>query len=202
MPLGTPNTSTTEYFTPPVAATVTVLPPHVYEVSTDPSVYRMAFHQGIWVPNDDSGYYNIHITNDLNTNDAFVGGRAKIANMGMAQAHGFLNIPNGWRATNIFVDIHSNHADTLYEPLDGVGPRPGINYTIYEVKTWTTADPIVPATDGPNTIGGVVTTATTNTLYELDETMVGAIDNAMWILLATGATWHMVAGGYVVIEEV
>ena len=81
MPLGTINISTTEYFTPPVAATATVLPPHVYEVSTDPSVYRMAFHQGIWSPNDDSGFYNIHINDGTDSEDEFVGGRSKIAHV-------------------------------------------------------------------------------------------------------------------------
>ena len=186
----------------PTATPPTTLPANVYEISTDPSVYHMTFSQSIWIPNDDTTLYDLGVYDNVGDTDGpYIGGRRQPI-IGQADPCGFLNIPNGWRATNIFVDIHSNHADTLYEPLDGVGPRPGINYTIYEVKTWTTADPIVPATDGPKTIGGVVTTATANILYELDETMVGAIDNAMWILLATGATWHMVAGGYVVIEEI
>ena len=181
-------------------ATSTTLPANVYETETD--VYHMTFSQSIWIPNDDTTLYDLGVYDNVGDTDGpYIGGRRQPI-IGQADPCGFLNIPNGWRATNIFVDIHSNHADTLYEPLDGGGPRPGINYTIYEVKTWTTADPIVPATDGPKTIGGVVTTATANILYELDETMVGAIDNAMWILLATGATWHMVAGGYVVIEEI
>ena len=197
MPLSTAITSKPV----PTATTPTTLPANVYwDAGT--SAHHMTFSQGIWQPNDDSTLYNICVyDNTGDTDGPYIGGRKKVMSNGTEMC-GFVNIPNGWRATKTFVDIHSNHADTLYEPLDGVGPRPGINYTIYEVKTWTTADPIVPATDGPKTIGGVVTTATANILYELDETMVGAIDNAMWILLGTGALWQMVAGGYIVIEEI
>ena len=190
MPLSTVITSKPV----PTATTPTTLPANVY---WDPgtSAHHMTFSQSIWLPNDDSTYWNVSVyDNTGDTDGPYIGGRKKVMT-NSTEMCGFVNIPNGWRATKTFIDIHSSHAGTLYEPYD-------VNYTVYEVTTWTTADPIVPATDGPNTIGGVVTTATTNTLYELDETMVGAIDNAMWILLATGATWHMVAGGYVVIEEI
>ena len=190
MPLNTAITSKPV----PTATTPTTLPANVYwDAGT--SAHHMTFSQSIWLPNDDSTYWNVSVyDNTGDTDGPYIGGRRKVMNTSTEMC-GFVNIPNGWRATKTFVDIHSSHVDTLYEPFDA-------NYAIYEVTTWTAADPIVPATDGPNTIGGVVTTATTNTLYELDETMVGAIDNAMWILLDTGATWHMVAGGYVVIEEI
>ena len=181
--------------TPVPTATTTTLPANVYEVSTDPSVYHMTFSQSIWMPNNDHSLYNVSVHDDVgDTNGPYIGGRVRTMTTAL-EMMGYLHIPNGWRATKIFVDIHSSHADTLYEPYD-------VNYAIYEVTTWTAANPIVPATDGPKTIGGVVTTATTGTLYELDETMVGAIDNAMWIWLETEVTWQMVAGGYVVIEEV
>ena len=68
MPLGTINTSTTEYFTPPVAATVTVLPPDVYEIES--GVYRMAFSQEIWRPNDDSGFYYLQVEDDYDSSDS------------------------------------------------------------------------------------------------------------------------------------
>ena len=174
-------------------ATSTTLPANVYETETD--VYHMTFSQSIWIPNDDTTLYDLGVYDNVGDTDGpYIGGRRQPI-IGQADPCGFLNIPNGWRATKTFVDIHSSHVDTLYEPFDA-------NYAIYEVTTWTTADPIVPATDGPKTIGGVVTTATTNTLYELDETMVGAIDNAMWILIDTTETSQMVAGGYIVIEEI
>ena len=194
MPLGTNNPSSTEHFTPPVAATVTVLPPHVYEVSTDPSVYRMAFHQGIWVPNDDSGYYNIHINNDLGTNDAFVGGRAKIAHMAMAQAHGFLNIPNGWKATEIFIDLRIADGGVA----DGVGNYAARAISMYEVKTVTT-DETIDADYAHVSLGNT----TTNTVYTLSTEMVGKIDNAMWIRFdAAMATVQFIGGGYITLERV
>ena len=204
MPLGTNNPSSTEYVTPPVAATVTVLPPHVYEVSTDPSVYRMAFHQGIWVPNDDSGYYNIHINNDLNTNDAFVGGRAKIANMGMAQAHGFLNIPNGWKATKIYIDLRTVDGTKTEAPSS-------VNMSMYEVTTMTTADPIVAAIDGPAALAGLTdgsedAQAIVNNEFTFTTGLVGNVDNALWIIVNfaaySGVYAEYIAGGYITLEQV
>ena len=204
MPLGTNNPSSTEYVTPLVAATATVLPPHVYEVSTDPSVYRMAFHQGIWVPNDDSGYYNIHINNDLNTNDAFVGGRAKIANMAMAQAHGFLNIPNGWKATKIYIDLRTVDGTKTEAPSS-------VNMSMYEVTTMTTADPIVAAIDGPAALAGLTdgsedAQAIANNEFTFTTGLVGNVDNALWIIVNfaaySGVYAEYIAGGYITLEQV
>ena len=204
MPLGTNNPSSTEYVTPLVAATATVLPPHVYEVSTDPSVYRMAFHQGIWVPNDDSGYYNIHINNDLGTNDAFVGGRAKIANMAMAQAHGFLNIPNGWKATKIYIDLRTVDGTKTEAPSS-------VNMSMYEVTTMTTADPIVAAIDGPAALAGLTdgsedAQAIVNNEFTFTTGLVGNVDNALWIIVNfaaySGVYAEYIAGGYITLEQV
>ena len=204
MVLGTSNPGTTEYFIPPVAATATVLPDNVYEVSTDPSVYRMAFHQGIWVPNDDSGYYNIHINNDLGTNDAFVGGRAKIANMAMAQAHGFLNIPNGWKATKIYIDLRTVDGTKTEAPSS-------VNMSMYEVTTMTTADPIVAAIDGPAALAGLTdgsedAQAIANNEFTFTTGLVGNVVNALWIVVnfsaATGGAAEHIAGGYITLEKV
>ena len=204
MVFGTNNPSSTEYFIPPVAATATVLPPHVYEVSTDPSVYRMAFHQGIWVPNDDSGYYNIHINNDLGTNDAFVGGRAKIAHMAMAQAHGFLNIPNGWKATKIYIDLRTVDGTKTEAPSS-------VNMSMYEVTTMTTADPIVAAIDGPAALAGLTdgsedAQAIVNNEFTFTTGLVGNVDNALWIIVnfaaVSGVYAEYIAGGYITLEQV
>ena len=177
-------------------ATSTTLPANVYEVSTDPSVYHMTFSQSIWRPNNDNTVYNVHIHDDMeDEHGPAVGGRMQVANSVMEMC-GFLNIPNGWRATKIFVDVH---ADTTSSPSFG---RISNGIYIHEVKTWTTAATLISATHGPKTLGTGTPHTTTNTLYELDETMVGAIDNAMWILIDTTETSQMVAGGYIVIEEV
>ena len=201
MVLGTINISTTEHFTPPVAATATVLPPHVYEVSTDPSVYRMAFHQGIWVPNDDSGYYNIHINDEL---DEFVGGRAKIANMAMTQAHGFVHIPNGWKATKIYIDLRTVDGTKTEAPSS-------VNMSMYEVTTMTTADPIVAAIDGPAALAGLTdgsedAQAIANNEFTFTTGLVGNVDNALWIIVNfaaySGVYAEYIAGGYITLEQV
>ena len=208
MVLGTNNISTTEYFIPPVAATATVLPDNVYEVSTDPSVYRMAFHQGIWTPSDDSPYYNLHINDGTDSEDEFVGGRAKIAHGNMKKAHGFLNIPNGWKATKIYVDLRTD---------DGTKPEPGSPPTgsaimlMHEVTTMTTADPIVAATDGPAALAGLTdgsedAQAIANNEFTFTTGLVGKVDNALWILVHfsthTGDDAEYIAGGYITLEQV
>ena len=208
MPLGTINTSTTEYFTPPVAATVTVLPPHVYEVSTDPSVYRMAFHQGIWTPSDDSPYYNLHINDGTDSEDEFVGGRAKIAHGNMKKAHGFINIPNGWKATKIYVDLRT---DDGTKPSPGTPPTGSAIMYMYEVTTMTTADPIVAGNDGPAALAGLTSPgsdaqAIANNEFIFTTGMVGQVDNALWIVVnfsaATGGDAEHIAGGYITLEKV
>ena len=209
MPLGTPSISTTEYFTPPVAATATVLPPHVYEVSTDPSVYRMAFHQGIWTPSDDSPYYNLHINDGTDSEDEFVGGRAKIAHGNMKKAHGFLNIPNGWKATKIYVDLRT---DDGTKPSPGSPPTGSAIMLMHEVTTMTTADPIVAATDGPAALAGLTDVsedaqAIANNEFTFTTGLVGKVDNALWIMVhfahAGDATYsEYIAGGYITLEQV
>ena len=225
MPLGTNNPSSTEYVTPLVAATATVLPPHVYEVSTDPSVYRMAFHQGIWSPNDDSGFYNIHINDDYDSSDSdddFVGGRGKIAytwqstgspqpDVYMMQAHGFVNIPNGWKATKIIVDLR---LDDGTKPPPGSPPKGVAIMNMYEVTTMTTADPIVAVTDGAKSLAGLTdvsedTQAIANNEFTFTTGMVGQVDNAMWIIVnfeygtfGTAGDEEYIAGGYITLEQV
>ena len=208
MVLGTSNPGTTEYFIPPVAATATVLPDNVYEVSTDPSVYRMAFHQGIWTPSDDSPYYNLHINDGTDSEDEFVGGRSKIAHGNMKKAHGFLNIPNGWKATKIYVDLRTD---------DGTKPEPGSPPTgsaimlMHEVTTMTTADPIVAATDGPAVLAGLTDVsedaqAIANNEFTFTTGLVGKVDNALWIIVNfaeySGVYAEYIAGGYITLEQV
>ena len=217
MVFGANNPSTSEYSTPPVAATivlpthvyevstdppqVTVLPPHVYEVSTDPSVYRMAFHQGIWGPNDDNGYYNLHINDDL---DEFVGGRAKVANGIMRMACGFVHIPNGWKATKIYMDVRTDDGTKAVAPS-------AVNMSIYEVTTMTTADPIVAATDGPAALAGLTdgsedAQVIVNNEFTFTTGLVGNVDNALWINVnfnaISGQHAEYIAGGYITLEKV
>ena len=205
MVLGTPNPSTTEHYIPPVAATVTVLPPDVYEIES--GVYRMAFHQGIWGPNDDNGYYNIHINDEL---DEFVGGRAQIANTSMTQAHGFLNIPNGWKATKIYVDLR---LDDGTKPPPGTPPIGSAIMHMYEVTTMTTADPLVVANDGPAALAGLTdgsedAQAIANDEFTFTTGLVGNVANAMWIIVNFAAATspqidaEYIAGGYITLEKV
>ena len=158
---------------------IPVLPSNVYE--TYPGTYAMAFSQSVWIPNDDSSYYNYAIEDDFTA--PLVAGRGKIQSTSL-ELEAFFNIPNGWRATGILVDLRGS---TGYQVSRSV--------IIYEVKTWSASNPI----SGTYTyLGGT----TTNTAYTLSSTMDGAIDNAMWVEVSLTSTSDYIAGGYIVLTKI
>ena len=158
---------------------IPVLPSNVYE--TYPGTYAMAFSQSVWIPNDDSSYYNYAIEDDFTA--PLVAGRGKIQSTSL-ELEAFFNIPNGWRATGILVDLRGS---TGYQVSRSV--------TIYEVKTWSASNPI----SGTYTyLGGT----TTNTAYTLSSTMDGSIDNAMWVEVSLTSTSDYIAGGYIVLTKI
>lgn len=155
-----------------------ILPPNVFEVA--PSTYHMAFSQGIWMPNDDSSYYNYAIEDDFSA--PLVAGRGKILSSSL-ELQGFLNIPNGWRATGIYIDVRGS-----------TGFQVSRSITMYSVKTYSTSNPI---SSTYTYLGG----STTNTAYTLSSTMDGAIDRAMWIEVSLTSTSDYIAGGYIVLTK-
>jgi len=168
-------TSGTNIFPP----NIPVLPSNVYE--TSPGVYAMAFSQGIWVPNDDSSYYNYAIEDDFTS--YLVAGRGKVLSTSL-ELQGFIHIPNGWRATKIFVDVRGS---TGYQVSQTI--------IMYEVKTWSASNPV---SGTYNYLGG----STTNNEYTLTATMDGQIDNAMWVEVNMTSTANYIAGGYVVLTKI
>ena len=155
-----------------------ILPPNVFEVA--PSTYHMAFSQGIWMPNDDSSYFNYAIEDDFSA--PLVAGRGKILSSSL-ELQGFLNIPNGWRATGIYIDVRGS-----------TGFQVSRSITMYSVKTYSTSNPI---SSTYTYLGG----STTNTAYTLSSTMDGAIDRAMWIEVSLTSTSDYIAGGYIVLTK-
>jgi len=160
-------------------ANIPVLPPNVFEVS--PSVYHMAFSQGIWMPNDDSSYYNYAIEDDFTA--PLVAGRGKILSSSL-EVSGFLNIPNGWRATGIYIDVRGS-----------TGYQVSRSIIMYSVKTYSTSNPI---SSTYTYLGG----STTNTAYTLAATMDGAIDRVMWVETSLTSTADYIAGGYIVLTKI
>lgn len=160
------------------SSTNLILPPNVFEVS--PSVYHMAFSQGIWMPNDDSSYFNYAIEDDFTA--PLVAGRGKILSSSL-EVSGFLNIPNGWRATGIYIDVRGS-----------TGFQVSRTITMYSVKTYSTSNPI---SSTYTYLGG----STTNTAYTLSSTMDGAIDRVMWVEASLTSTADYIAGGYIVLTK-
>ena len=194
MPLGAIDLNT--IITSKVAATPTTpLPSGVYEVSTD--VYQMAFSQDIWLPPRESGGYYNYIISDpgaVSTPGSYIAGRGTVGWAGVGKIQGFLNIPNGWKATKIFIDLRIADGGVA----DGVGNYAARAISMYEVKTVTT-DETIDASYAHVSLGNT----NTNTVYTLSTEMVGKIDNAMWIrFLNQVNVINFIGGGYITLERV
>ena len=160
------------------SSTNLILPPNVYNVAGS---YHMAFSQGVWMPNDDSSYYNYAIEDDFTA--PLVAGRGKVITSSL-ELEGFFNIPNGWRATGIFIDLRGS-----------TGFQVSRSISIYEVKTWSSSNPI---SSTYTYLGGT----TTNTQYTFSTTMDGQIDNAMWVEVSMASTADYIAGGYIILTKI
>ena len=160
------------------SSTNLILPPNVYNVAGS---YHMAFSQGVWMPNDDSSYFNYAIEDDFTA--PLVAGRGKVITSSL-ELEGFFNIPNGWRATGIFIDLRGS-----------TGFQVSRSISIYEVKTWSSSNPI---SSTYTYLGGT----TTNTQYTFSTTMDGQIDNAMWVEVSMASTADYIAGGYIILTKI
>ena len=194
MPLG-PIELNINLNTIPAATPTTPLPSNVYEVSTD--VYQMTFSQDIWLPPRESGGYYNYIISDpgaVSTPGSYIAGRGTVGWAGVGKIQGFLNIPNGWKATKIFIDLRLADGGVA----DGVGNYAVRSISMYEVKTVTT-DETIDADYAHVSLGNT----TTNTVYTLSTEMVGKIDNAMWIRFTDDMTTvQFIGGGYITLERV
>ena len=160
------------------SSTNLILPPNVYNVAGS---YHMAFSQGVWMPNDDSSYFNYAIEDDFTA--PLVAGRGKVLSSSL-ELEGYFNIPNGWRATGIFIDLRGS-----------TGFQVSRSISIYEVKTWSSSNPI---SSTYTYLGGT----TTNTQYTFSTTMDGQIDNAMWVEVSMASTADYIAGGYIILTKI
>ena len=159
------------------SSTNLILPPNVFDMA---GTYVMAFNQGVFMPNDDSSYYNYAIEDDFTA--PLVAGRGKIMTSGL-ELEAFLNIPNGWRATGILIDLRGS-----------TGYKVSRSITLYEVKTWSAANPI---SSTYTYLGGT----TTNTQYTFATTMDGSYDNSLWIEVSMASTSDYIAGGYIIVTK-
>ena len=191
------NTTLTSVAAAAPTTSTTTLPSNVYEVSTD--VYQMAFSQGIWRPNDDSDYFNYMIRdNPADTDGAYIAGRGTVTNTVYGELCGFLNIPNGWKATKIFVDLRLADGGIADGGSDSDSDDDARAISMYEVKT-VTADETIDADYAHVSLGNT----NTNTVYTLSTEMVGKIDNAMWIRFTDAMTTvQFIGGGYITLERV
>lgn len=149
-----------------------ILPPNCFFTGSE---YRLAFNQGIFMPNDDQSYFNIAVEDDFSTNTH---GRVKPLTSSL-ELIGFITIPNGWRATGGLVSL-----------VNSSGSNVSRTTQYYNVITYGGVGFITLMSGSTNS----VTTFTT--------TMTGAVDRALMLKVYTASTADFVGGGYIVIDKV
>lgn len=149
-----------------------ILPPNCFFTGSE---YRLAFNQGIFMPNDDQSYFNIAVEDDFSTNTH---GRVKPLTSSL-ELIGFITIPNGWRATGGLVSL-----------VNSSGSNVSRTTQYYNVRTYGGVGFITLMSGSTNS----VTTFTT--------TMTGAVDRTLMLKVYTASTADFVGGGYIVIDKV
>ena len=137
--------------------------------------YRLAFNQGIFIPNDDNLYYNIAVEDDSST---YIHGRVKPQTSAL-ELVGFITIPNGWRATQGLLSLVGS---------TGLSVTRTTQYQ--NVRTW--------GGTGFLTMGY----GSTNSVTTFGSTMDGAVDRVLMLKVYTSSTADYVGGGYIKIIKI
>jgi len=160
-----------------------VLPPNVWEVTGD--VFHMPFNAGIFHPNDDDADANYAIDNDA----AKTRGRGVVMDAGL-EVCGFIDIPRGWNATGIFLDVRNSSGTTSFSY-----PATAPTFTAYRVFTYQTNGTIPDAIHlyyyGTEAINGE------RTFYGDNDPVVSAVNECLMIDVNLNATDQYIGGGYI-----
>ena len=146
-----------------------ILPPNVYYTNGH---YKLAINAGMWRPNDDSSYYNIHIEDEAGKGF----GRAKPASSSL-EMMAFVQIPAHFRATHVYIDATDSSGTALFRTVDA--------YRVYNFDT-----------TGQVSAGS----GTTNNEFAISLAsgyMDGAVDTVLMLDVTTTSNTDHVAGGYV-----
>ena len=143
-------------------------PPNVFDVAGD---LRMSIELGNFLPNDDSGYYNIGVEDDFSAN---IHGTIRPLTSSL-EICGFFIIPNNYTATAVRIDANNSSGVAVSRAVmcASVTTYGGTGYTSLNFAGNTGAE------------------------FSLSPTMAGASDKIMLITIFTTSTSDHIRGGYI-----
>ena len=162
-------------------ATNKVLPPNVYN---NGGQYVMPFDAGIFLPNDDSTYYNYCLEDDGSKTT----GRGNIKSISL-EILGVVHIPRGWTATGTFVDIRDSSGNVITS-----SPPTYVVWKIELFKSGGTIDNRVDMT------GMYASAINTENAFVGGNTFTGVYNYALVIDISMTATTHFLGGGYILLN--
>jgi len=163
-----PNTPTTCTNLDLTSATnIMPLPPDCFEVSGD---IRQTINLSIFMPDDDSSFYNIGVEDDLSSK---IHGSLRILNTSI-EVCGFMVIPNGFTAVAARIDVTNS---------SGAPVTRAINYESF-------------TTYGATGFSALYT-GTTNSEQTFTSSMAAASDKLLLIRINTTSTSDHIRGGYI-----
>jgi len=143
------------------------LPPDCFEVSGD---IRQTINLSIFMPDDDSSFYNIGVEDDLSSK---IHGSLRILNSSI-EVCGFMVIPNGFTAVAARIDVTNS---------SGAAVTRAINYESF-------------TTYGATGFSALYT-GTTNSEQTFTSSMAAASDKLLLIRINTTSTSDHIRGGYI-----
>lgn len=158
-----------------------VLPPNVYD---NGGQYVMPFDAGIFLPNDDSTYYNYCLEDDGSRTT----GRGNIKSTTL-EILGVVHIPRGWTATGTFVDIRDTSGNVITS-----SPPTYVVWKIQLFKSGGTIDNRVDMT------GMYASAINTENAFVGGNTFTGVYNYALVIDISMTSTTHFLGGGYILLN--
>tara|TARA_R110002096_G_scaffold245568_1_gene437825 strand:- start:145 stop:873 length:729 start_codon:yes stop_codon:yes gene_type:complete len=149
----------------------TILPANTFYTGSE---YRMAFNQGIFMPNDDQSYFNIAVEDDSST---YTHGRVKPLTSTL-ELVGFISVPDGWTATKGLLSL-----------VNSLGGSVARTTQYQNVRTWG------------GTGFTTLSFGSTNSETTFGTAMVGAVDRVLMLKVYTSSASDFVGGGYITIEK-
>jgi len=149
------------------SSTNIILPPDCFEVSGD---IRQTINLSIFMPDDDSSFYNIGVEDDLSSK---IHGSLRILNSSI-EVCGFMVIPNGFTAVAARIDVTNS---------SGAAVTRAINYESF-------------TTYGATGFSALYT-GTTNSEQTFTTSMAAASDKLLLIRINTTSTSDHIRGGYI-----
>ena len=158
-----------------------ILPPNIYY---DDSKYKLSIDACMFLPNDDSTYYNYSIDDD----GTYTTGKGQIKSTSV-EICGIIRIPKGWTATGTFIDVRDSSGNVVTSSPP--------TYQVWKVQTSKSGGTIDARVD---MTGMYLSAINTENDFVGGNTYVGVWDKALCIVIGMNSTAIWFSGGYVILE--